>query len=108
MNLASGAWEQPPKVSKDGCLAYDAQGVRLLAGLDGMLYGWGGEAMDAGSHGISALLWRDSSAGGIHVGDFPEGKVLEYGLWPFIPGDLVKLYLASLLLPVAWSVARRG
>ena len=34
----------------------------------------------------------------------PEGKVLEFGLWPFIPGDLVKLYLASLLLPVAWSV----
>ena len=34
----------------------------------------------------------------------PEGKVFEYGLWPFIPGDLVKLYLASLLLPVAWSV----
>ena len=38
----------------------------------------------------------------------PEGKVFEYGLWPFIPGDLVKLYLASLLLPVAWSVAPRG
>ena len=34
----------------------------------------------------------------------PEGKVLEFGLWPFIPGDLVKLYLASLLLPIAWSV----
>lgn len=37
----------------------------------------------------------------------PEGKVLEFGLWPFIPGDLVKLYLASLLLPVAWSVVPR-
>ena len=37
----------------------------------------------------------------------PEGKVLEYGLWPFIPGDLVKLYLASLLLPVAWTVVPR-
>ena len=37
----------------------------------------------------------------------PEGKVLEFGLWPFVPGDLVKLYLASLLLPVAWSVVPR-
>ena len=37
----------------------------------------------------------------------PEGKVLEYGLYPFILGDLVKLYIASLALPTAWAVVNR-
>ena len=37
----------------------------------------------------------------------PEGRVLEFGLWPFIPGDLVKLYLASMLLPGTWALVRR-
>jgi biotin transport system substrate-specific component len=31
-------------------------------------------------------------------------KVLAFGLYPFIPGDLIKLYLASLALPTAWAV----
>jgi biotin transport system substrate-specific component len=30
---------------------------------------------------------------------------LELGLYPFVVGDLVKLYLAAALLPVAWRVA---
>lgn len=38
----------------------------------------------------------------------PEGRVLEFGLWPFIPGDLVKLYLASMLLPGAWALVLTG
>ena len=37
----------------------------------------------------------------------PEGKVLEFGLYPFILGDLVKLYIASLALPTAWAVVNR-
>ncbi len=37
----------------------------------------------------------------------PEGKVLEYGLYPFIPGDLIKIYVASLLLPAAWMLVGR-
>lgn len=37
----------------------------------------------------------------------PEGKVLEYGLYPFIAGDLVKLYFASLLVPAAWLLVSR-
>jgi biotin transporter BioY len=37
----------------------------------------------------------------------PEGKVLEYGLYPFIPGDLIKIYIASLLVPAAWMLAGR-
>ena len=32
---------------------------------------------------------------------------LELGLYPFIPGDVVKLYLAAALLPAAWQVVRR-
>jgi biotin transporter BioY len=32
----------------------------------------------------------------------PEGQVLELGLYPFILGDLIKLYIAALTLPSAW------
>ncbi|MEP7157831.1 MAG: biotin transporter BioY [Chloroflexota bacterium] len=32
---------------------------------------------------------------------------LTYGLWPFIPGDLVKLAVAAGLLPVGWWLVRR-
>jgi biotin transport system substrate-specific component len=34
-------------------------------------------------------------------------KTLEYGLYYFVPGDILKLYLAAALLPTAWRVARR-
>jgi biotin transport system substrate-specific component len=32
---------------------------------------------------------------------------LEAGLYPFVVGDVLKLYLAGLLLPVAWRLVRR-
>jgi biotin transport system substrate-specific component len=32
---------------------------------------------------------------------------LDYGLWPFIPGDLAKLVAASLVLPAGWAVVER-
>ena len=32
---------------------------------------------------------------------------LEQGLYPFVVGDLVKLYLAGALLPAAWALVRR-
>lgn len=35
-------------------------------------------------------------------------KTLEYGLYPFIPGEMLKLYLAAALLPAAWRVVGRG
>ena len=40
----------------------------------------------------------------------PNDKVFEYGLYPFIIGDLVKLYIASLVVPIAWTALdrRRG
>ncbi len=36
------------------------------------------------------------------------GRALELGLYPFIPGDLLKLVLAALLLPGAWRLVRRA
>lgn len=39
----------------------------------------------------------------------PNDKVLEFGLYPFILGDLAKLYVASLAVPSAWALAgKRG
>ena len=34
-------------------------------------------------------------------------KALEYGLYPFVPGDIFKLYLAALVLPGAWRLVER-
>ena len=34
-------------------------------------------------------------------------KTLEYGLYPFVPGDTFKLYLAAAALPVSWRIVRR-
>ena len=34
-------------------------------------------------------------------------KTLEYGLYPFIPGDIFKLYLAAAALPGAWTLVNR-
>jgi biotin transport system substrate-specific component len=40
--------------------------------------------------------------------DLSVSDTLYYGLWPFIPGDLLKLLVAAGLLPVGWRlVARR-
>jgi biotin transport system substrate-specific component len=35
-------------------------------------------------------------------------KTLELGLYPFVPGDILKLYLAGATLPGAWKVLGRG
>ncbi len=34
----------------------------------------------------------------------PNDKVMEYGLYPFVAGDLIKLYIAALSVPAAWSI----
>jgi hypothetical protein len=34
-------------------------------------------------------------------------KTLTGGLYPFIVGDMMKLFLASLTLPVAWGLVAR-
>lgn len=35
-------------------------------------------------------------------------KTLELGLYPFVPGDTFKVYLAAALLPAAWRMVGRG
>ena len=35
-------------------------------------------------------------------------KTLEYGLYPFVAGDVIKLYLAALALPSAWQLVSRA
>lgn len=35
-------------------------------------------------------------------------KVLAVGLYPFIPGDLVKILLAGLALPIGWRLIKRS
>jgi biotin transport system substrate-specific component len=34
-------------------------------------------------------------------------RALELGFYPFVPGDLIKLYLAAAILPAAWTYIRR-
>ena len=34
----------------------------------------------------------------------PDSKVLEYGLYPFIAGDMIKLYIAAISVPAAWTI----
>lgn len=38
----------------------------------------------------------------------PADRLLIAGLYPFIPGDLVKVVLAALALPAAWRLLSRG
>lgn len=61
-----------------------------------------GCAMVAGNVVIHAagLIWLGSVIGW-------EKPVLELGLYPFIPGDLAKLVLAALTLPLAWKLVGR-
>jgi biotin transport system substrate-specific component len=37
----------------------------------------------------------------------PAAQVLDAGLLPFIPGDLIKSSLAALAFPGAWALVRR-
>jgi biotin transport system substrate-specific component len=51
---------------------------------------------------IPGLLWLAYDL------DVSFSKALEYGLYPFIVGDMMKLGLASLALPVGWAIAQRS
>ena len=48
---------------------------------------------------VPGLIWLNIDAA---EGDW--SKTLAWGLYPFIVGDLTKLYLASLALPAAWKL----
>jgi biotin transport system substrate-specific component len=41
------------------------------------------------------------------VADYGLEEALEKGLYPFVVGDLLKLYLAGALLPAAWRIVER-
>lgn len=60
-------------------------------------------AMLAGNAVIYAfgLPWLSVFTGG------PANKVLLLGLYPFIPGDLLKIAIASVVLPSAWALTVR-
>jgi len=53
--------------------------------------------------GLSWLAWWLGDNG------LPNGlsDVLEAGLYPFVPGEVLKLYLAGALLPLAWKAVER-
>ena len=50
---------------------------------------------------VCGLLWLH------HFLNVNWPTALEYGLYPFVPGDIVKVYLAALALPGAWGLVRR-
>ena len=68
---------------------------------------------------VPGILWLAYLIGtdwihpvGVPLGELIAGegtwdKALKGGLYPFIIGDLMKLYLASLLLPSAWAIVNR-
>jgi biotin transporter BioY len=50
---------------------------------------------------VPGLLWL------AHWGDWGVNATLEAGLYPFVLGDVIKLFLAGALLPAAWLAVRR-
>ena len=83
---------------------------------------WGSLAMLAGNavvyvpgllwlYFLIATNWVPSGAplpiGEYIAGDGSLGKTLVGGLYPFIVGDLMKLYAASLVLPGAWALVNK-
>lgn len=86
-------------------------GFILAAGLVGWLAErgwdrkqWGHLAMFLGNAVlyVPGLIWLNIDAAS---GDWV--KTLEWGLYPFIIGDMMKLFLASLTLPAAWALVAR-
>ncbi|APX34186.1 BioY protein [Brachybacterium sp. P6-10-X1] len=81
--FAERAWDRRPVLAMVGFVA--ASAVPFLVGVPylGLI--------------ASAVLGADLGIGG----------VLAAGLWPFIPGGLVKAAIAAVLIPAAWRGVRR-
>lgn len=57
---------------------------------------------------VPGLIWLNQW---MHITHFPGADwnaTLDFGLWPFIAGDSVKLIAAALALPAAWSLVQRA
>jgi biotin transport system substrate-specific component len=52
----------------------------------------------------SALIYACGVAWLAVAADLPPSDALDYGLWPFLPGDLLKLAAAAALLPLGWRL----
>jgi len=55
---------------------------------------------------VPGVIWLHAQ---FHVVGVPIswGTALDYGLWPFVAGDLAKLVAASLAVPAGWSIVER-
>lgn len=56
--------------------------------------------------GLAVLYAFAFSGAGAEGGAIESGAVLSLGLYPFIPGAIVKMVLAALLLPAGWKLLR--
>ncbi|MFN2544558.1 MAG: biotin transporter BioY [Actinomycetota bacterium] len=87
-------------------------GFVLAAGLVGWLARQGWDRSMRSS--IGAMFLGEVVLYGIGVSwlmaavDVPLEKALEFGLYPFVIGDTLKLLLAAGLLPAAWRLSGRG
>lgn len=52
------------------------------------------------------IVWLHGQFGVVHT-PISWSTALDYGLWPFVAGDLAKLVAASLAVPAGWSIVER-
>jgi biotin transport system substrate-specific component len=59
---------------------------------------------------VPGLIWLNAWMHITHIPSVTWSLTRDFGLWPFIAGDLAKLVAATLVLPAGWSLAewRRG
>lgn len=55
---------------------------------------------------VPGIIWLHQQFG-IAGKPITWSTALDYGLWPFVAGDLAKLVAASLALPAGWSIVER-
>jgi biotin transport system substrate-specific component len=55
---------------------------------------------------VPGVIWLHQQFHVVHL-PISWSTALDYGLWPFIAGDLAKLVAASLAVPAGWSLVER-
>jgi len=55
---------------------------------------------------VPGVIWLHQQFHVVHI-PISWSTALDYGLWPFIAGDLAKLVAASLAVPAGWSLVER-